>query len=140
VTKQEVVEHVAERCDLSKAAAGRALDAMLDTLTEVMADGEEVSFTGFGKFFSQRRRARDGVNPQDPSQKIRIRAANVPKFRPGVNLREAVAQTPVGAGTNGSPAQGRSAASGAGADAPSGSAAPAGSSRMPEWRPLGERG
>jgi DNA-binding protein HU-beta len=140
VTKQEVVENVAERCDLSKAAAGRALDAMLDTLTEVMADGEEVSFTGFGKFFSQRRRARDGVNPQDPSQKIRIRAANVPKFRPGVTLREAVSQAPVAARTDGSPVEGGSAASGDGAGAPSSSVASAGSTKTREWRPLGERG
>jgi DNA-binding protein HU-beta len=133
VTKQEVVERVAEQCDLSKAAAGRALEAMLDTLTEVMADGEEVSFTGFGKFLSQRRRARDAVNPQDPSQKIRIRAANVPKFRPGSALREAVSQAPAAEA-------GRSAAFGDGAGTPSSSGAPAGSTKMPEWRPLGERG
>ena len=70
------MERVAEQCDLSKAAAGRVLEAMLDTLTEVMADGEEVSFTGFGKFFSQRRRARDAVNPQDPNS--RRKRAEVP--------------------------------------------------------------
>jgi DNA-binding protein HU-beta len=94
VNKQEFIEDLAERCDFSKAEAGRALDAILDSLTEELADGEEIRFTGFGTFLSQRRKARDGVNPQDPSQKIRIRAARVPKFRPGTALREATSEAP----------------------------------------------
>jgi len=98
VNKQEFVETLAERCELSKAEAGRTLEAILDSLTEIMADREEVSFTGFGKFMSQRRRARDGVNPQDPTKKIRIHAAYVPKFRPGAGLREAASQAPAKAG------------------------------------------
>ena len=141
MTKQEVVDSVAESCGLSKASAGRAVNAILDSLTEVMADGEDVSFTGFGKFLSQRRRAREGVNPQDPTKKIKIRAANVPKFRPGSALREAVAQlTPATDSANGS-----SAASGDGASATSSDgerAAPTTSGRPGEpgpWRPLGER-
>jgi DNA-binding protein HU-beta len=89
VNKQEFVESLAEQCDFSKAEAGRVLDAILDSLTQAMADGEDVRFTGFGTFSSQRRRAREGVNPQDPSQKIRIRAAHVPKFKPGSSLRAA---------------------------------------------------
>jgi DNA-binding protein HU-beta len=96
MNKQEFVESLAERCDLSKAEAGRALDAILDSLTEAMSGGEDVRFTGFGTFSSQRRRAREGVNPQDPSQKIRIRAAHVPKFKPGTSLREAVSEAPTG--------------------------------------------
>jgi DNA-binding protein HU-beta len=99
VNKQEFVDDLAERCEFSKAEAGRAVNAILDALTEVMRDGEDVTFTGFGKFLSQRRRARQGVNPQDPSQKIRIRAANVPKFRPGASLREAASQVPTDART-----------------------------------------
>lgn len=92
VTKEEFVEGLAERCELSKAAAGRTLDAILDSLTEAMSDGEEVRFTGFGTFSSQRRRAREGVNPQDPTQKIRIRAAHVPKFKAGASLRAAISE------------------------------------------------
>jgi DNA-binding protein HU-beta len=137
VTKQEFVDNLAERCDLSKADAGRAVSAILDSLTEAMKDGEEISFTGFGKFMSQRRRAREGVNPQDPSQKIKIRAANVPKFRPGSALREAVAQLP---GQNG--AAGRASSSdGAGSESRSGAASSSGTTSSPpgEWRPLGER-
>ena len=92
VNKQEFVETLAERCELSQAAAGRTLDAILDSLTEAMSDGEEVRFTGFGTFSSPRRRARDAVNPQDPSQKIRIRAKHVPKFKPGASLRAAISE------------------------------------------------
>ena len=98
MNKQEFVENLAERGELSKAEAGRVLDAILDSLTQAMADGEDVRFTGFGTFSSQRRRARDGVNPQDPTQKIRIRAAHVPKFKAGTSLREAVSEVAATAG------------------------------------------
>jgi DNA-binding protein HU-beta len=138
VTKQEFVETLAERCDLSKADANRALNAILDSLTESMSDGEEVSFTGFGKFLSQRRRAREAVNPQDPSKKIKVRAANVPKFRPGKALRQAVAELPVTEGASSRPA----ASSGNGADRASsgGTTATRGTSTEPgEWRPLADR-
>lgn len=137
MTKQEFVDNLAERCDLSKADAGRAVNAILESLTEAMTDGEEVSFTGFGKFLSQRRRARAAVNPQDPSQKIRVRAANVPKFRPGSSLREAVAQLPI---QNGAPAR-ASSSGGSGSEAASGGASSTASTNSPpgEWRPLGER-
>ncbi|MBD0330297.1 MAG: HU family DNA-binding protein [Thermoleophilia bacterium] len=123
MNKQDFITDLAERCEFSKAEAGRALDAILDSLTDAMADREEVSFPGFGKFLSQRRRAREGVNPQDPSQKIRIRAANVPKFRPGASLRAAVAQTP---------ADSRTASDW-------GDRQPAGPARPAEWKPLGRR-
>ena len=128
MTKQEVVETVAERCGLSKAAADRAVNAILDSLTEAMVDGEEVSFAGFGKFLSQRRRARVGVNPQDPSKKIRIRAANVPKFRPGSSLRAAVSDLSAAAG------DGEDTAS-----SPGDSASSVRRSGPAEWKPLAER-
>jgi DNA-binding protein HU-beta len=92
MNKQEFIESLAVRCDVTKAESGRALDAILDSLTQAMADGEDVRFTGFGTFSSQRRRARESVNPQDPSQKIRIRAAHVPKFKPGTSLRAAASE------------------------------------------------
>lgn len=127
MNKQEFVENLAEQCDFSKAEAGRVLDAILDSLTEVMSDREEVSFSGFGKFYSQRRRARDGVNPQDPSQKIRIGAATVPRFRPGATLREAVLQSAADAPATAVSGRGQSANSSASAE-------------PTEWRPLGSRG
>ena len=132
MTKQEFVEALAERLDLSKADANRALNAILDSLTEAMTDGEEVSFTGFGKFMSQRRRARDAVNP---SQKIRVRAANVPKFKAGSTVREAVGQLPVG---NGAASRGPSSG-GAGSEASSGGSSAGTSPQSGEWRPLGDR-
>jgi DNA-binding protein HU-beta len=149
VTKQEFVESLAERCEFSKAEAGRAVDAILESLTEVMADGEEVSFTGFGKFLSQRRRAREAVNPQDPSRKIKIRAANVPKFRPGSQLREAVSELTVDGKTATAATSPRSSSGSGAAASASGSAGADGSSAggssatasggQPTWRPLAER-
>ena len=132
MTKQEFIDDLAERCDLSKADANRAVAAILDSLTETMADGEEVGFPGFGKFLSQRRRAREAVNPQDPSQKIKVRAANVPKFRPGKALREVVAELPV---TEDASSR-KAAASGNGASG----AGTTPSAEPGEWRPLAERG
>lgn len=132
---------MAERCDFSKAQSGRTLNAILDALTEAMTDGEEVNFTGFGKFHSQRRRARQGVNPQDPSQKLRIRAANVPKFKPGAALREAASHAPAdgraAAGARG--ARSRASADGPASAPTAGDSAASTSSGEPEWRPLGER-
>jgi len=140
VHKQEFVDGLAERCELSKAEAGRVVDAILESLTQVMADGEEVSFTGFGKFLSQRRRAREGADPRDPSRKIRIRAANVPKFKPGVSLREAASHAPLEPGA--AVASSRHSASGSGANTEPnpGEVAAEKLPRQPaEWRPLGER-
>ena len=141
MNKHEFIDDLAARCEFSKVDAGAAVNAILDSLTEAMADGEEVNFTGFGKFVSQRRRARQGVNPQDPSQKIRIRAANVPKFRPGTTLREAASQAPAESRTAAGSGSGRSAPSGDGAGAAPSSGDPAASTSAgkPEWRPLGGR-
>ena len=90
MTKQELVMEVAHRCELSMQDARKAVDAFLATLTETLEAGGEVSFTGFGKFQTQLRAARGGVNPQNPSQKIEIPAARVPKFSPGSGLKKAV--------------------------------------------------
>ncbi len=137
MNKQEFIETLAERCDLSKAGAGRTLDAILDSLTEAMTDGDEVRFTGFGTFSSQRRRAREGVNPQDPTKKIRIRAANVPKFKAGASLRAAISEA---SGPAAAAAATSSSAARDGGDERSAStrnpAAPASSG---DWVPLGRR-
>lgn len=90
MTKQEFVERVAERTGLTKADAGRAVDAFLATVTEALKRGEAVNFTGFGKFSTQRRAARTGVNPRNPGQKVSIPAATVPKFTAGTQLKQAV--------------------------------------------------
>lgn len=90
MTKQEFVDRVAERTGLTKADAGRAVDAFLATVTEALRRGDSVSFTGFGKFSTQRRAARTGVNPRNPGQRVQIPAATVPKFTPGTQLKQAV--------------------------------------------------
>ena len=140
VNKQEFVESLAEQCDFSKAEAGRVLDAILDSLTQAMADGEDVRFTGFGTFSSQRRRAREGVNPQDPSQKIRIRAAHIPKFKPGSSLRAAASNAPASESPSSeASSDGRSADEGRSASI-RGRPASTSPGRAGDWLPLERRG
>lgn len=90
MTKQEFVDRVAERSGLTKADAGRAVDAFLATVTDALKRGDSVNFTGFGKFSTQKRAARMGVNPRNPGQKVHIPAATVPKFTAGTSLKQAV--------------------------------------------------
>ena len=90
MTKQEFVDKVADRANLSKRDAAEAVDAFLDSITDVLRGGGEVAFTGFGKFTTQHRKERQGVNPRNPTQKVTIPAATVPKFSAGSQLKSAV--------------------------------------------------
>jgi DNA-binding protein HU-beta len=90
VTKQEFVDAVASKAGLSRRDAGSAVDAVLDTITDTLVSGDSVTFTGFGKFSTAHRAAREGVNPRNPSQKVHIPAATVPKFSAGSQLKSAV--------------------------------------------------
>ena len=90
MTKQEFVDKVADKAGLSKRDAGAAVDAFLDTVEESLKGGDPVTFTGFGKFHVTHRAARMGVNPRNPSEKVHIAAANVPKFSAGSQLKKAV--------------------------------------------------
>ena len=90
MTKNEFVNEVATKSGLTGRDAARAVDAFLDAITESLKKGEEVAFTGFGKFTTQRRAERQGVNPRNPSQKVTIPAATVPKFSAGSQLKAAV--------------------------------------------------
>jgi DNA-binding protein HU-beta len=90
VTKQEFVDKVADKAGLSRRDAAKAVDAFLESITDSLKRGEDVSFTGFGKFSTQRRAARMGVNPRNPGQKVQIPAATVPKFSAGSTLKSAV--------------------------------------------------
>ena len=71
-------------------AAGDAVDAVLDSITDVLSNGGEVNFTGFGKFSVQDRAARMGVNPRNPTERVHIPASKVPKFSAGSQLKQAV--------------------------------------------------
>jgi len=90
VTKAEFVDSVAEKSKLSKKDAAAAVDAFLATVEETLRRGDTVNFTGFGKFFTQKRAARMGVNPRNPGQKVSIPAATVPKFTAGSALKASV--------------------------------------------------
>ena len=83
MTKQEFVAEVARRSQLTARDAGKAVDAFLETITDTLRGGGDVAFTGFGKFQTQERKARMGVNPRNPTEKVHIPAARVPKFSAG---------------------------------------------------------
>lgn len=90
MTKQEFVDAVAHKAGLSKRDAGAAVDAFLGVVEGALKAGDSVTFTGFGKFHTTHRAAREGVNPRNPSEKVQIKAATVPKFSAGSNLKKAV--------------------------------------------------
>ena len=90
MTKAEFIDQIAEKTGLSKRAAADAVDAFLTTVEDALKKGDVVTFTGFGKFSTQNRAARMGVNPRNPGQKVQIPAATVPKFQAGSALKAAV--------------------------------------------------
>ncbi|HET7571508.1 MAG TPA: HU family DNA-binding protein [Gaiellaceae bacterium] len=92
MTKQEFVAEVARRAQLNNREAAKAVDAFLDTVVDTLKGGGDVAFTGFGKFSTQQRAARMGVNPRNPGEKVHIPAARVPKFSAGSGLKSAVKQ------------------------------------------------
>lgn len=90
MTKQEFVDQLASKTELSRRDAAKAVDAFLETITETLRGGQDITFTGFGKFSTQRRKARQGVNPRNPGEKVTIPEATVPRFSPGSSLKQAV--------------------------------------------------
>lgn len=90
MTKDQLMDAVASKTGGSKKDATEAVEAMLDVITTSLSKKEEVVLTGFGKFSVSHREARTGINPQNPSQKINIPATDVPKFKAGKSLKEAV--------------------------------------------------
>jgi DNA-binding protein HU-beta len=90
VTKGEFIDKVSAKSGLSKRDAATAVDAFLDCVTDALKAGDAVSFTGFGKFSTVHRAARQGVNPRKPGEKVMIPAATVPKFSAGSGLKSAV--------------------------------------------------
>ena len=89
MNKSELVDFVAGEAEISKAAAGRALDAVTTAVKKTLKKGGTVTLVGFGTFSVGKRAARIGRNPQTGAE-IKIKAAKVPKFRPGKALKEAV--------------------------------------------------
>jgi DNA-binding protein HU-beta len=89
VTKAEFVDKLAAKSGLTKKDAAAVVDSFVEVITESLKKGEEVQFTGFGKFYVQSREAREGINPQTKA-KIKIPKSKVPKFSAGAGLKNAV--------------------------------------------------
>jgi DNA-binding protein HU-beta len=89
MNKTELIDAVADAADLSKADAGRAVDAVVDTITGALKGGDSVTLVGFGTFLVRARAARTGRNPQTGAA-IEIKAANAPAFKAGKALKDAV--------------------------------------------------
>jgi len=89
VNKSELIEAIAKETELSKAAAGRALNAVLDTIVKTVAKKQDVQLIGFGTFKAAKRAARTGKNPRT-GEKLKIAAATVPKFTAGAAFKAAV--------------------------------------------------
>ena len=89
MNKSELIDQIAKSADISKAAAGRALDATVGAIRSSLKKGGMVTLVGFGTFYVGKRAARSGRNPRTGAT-IKIKAARVPKFRAGKALKDAV--------------------------------------------------
>lgn len=89
MNKSELIEAIAARSELSKAGAGKALDALVGTVTDALKAGEAVTIIGFGTFESNDRPERQGRNPST-GEAMTIKAARIPKFKPGKALKDAI--------------------------------------------------
>jgi len=89
VNKSELIDQIAKQADISKAAAGRALDAAIGSVRATLKKGQSVTLVGFGTFSVGKRNARKGRNPRTGAE-IKIKAAKVPRFKPGKALRDAL--------------------------------------------------
>ena len=89
MNKTELIDQIATSAEISKAAAGRALDATVAAVKAALKAGDSVSLIGFGTFSVGERAARTGRNPRT-GKALKIKAAKVPKFRPGKGLKDAV--------------------------------------------------
>ena len=89
MNKAEFIESVADTAELSKADAGRAVDAMIAAITRTLKKGDSVTLVGFGTFDVRKRGARTGRNPRT-GEEIKIKASNNPAFKAGKALKDAV--------------------------------------------------
>ena len=91
MNKAELIEIVATNADTTKKTANTILDALIDCITQAVADGEKVTLVGFGSFEARERKARDGRNPKTGEQLI-IPATTVPAFSAGKQFKDAVSR------------------------------------------------
>ena len=100
MNKTELVDAIAAAADITKAQAGRALDAVLESVTETLKKGEKVTLIGFGTFETRERVARTGRNPQT-GKEIQIAASTTPAFKAGKKLKDALNASAKGKGKKG---------------------------------------
>lgn len=89
MNKTELIDYVASNADIPKAVAARALESTIEAVKATLKEGGSVSLVGFGTFAVGKRAARVGRNPRTGAS-IKIKAAKVPKFRPGKALKDAI--------------------------------------------------
>lgn len=90
MTKADLAQKISSALGTTKADGEKALNVVTEEITKSLKAGNPVTLTGFGTFSVSHRKARAGVNPQNPGQKIQIPAMDVPKFKPGKALKNAV--------------------------------------------------
>ena len=89
MNKTELIEHIASKSDISKAAATRALASIIDAVKKTLKKGDTVTLVGFGTFSVSKRAARTGRKPRTGAA-LKIKAAKVPRFKPGKGLKDAL--------------------------------------------------
>ena len=87
MTKADLIAQVAKETNLSKASAEKAINSLTSTISKCLKKKDKITLTGFGTFLVSKRKARKGRNPQTGAE-ITIKATNVPKFKPGKQLRD----------------------------------------------------
>ncbi len=90
MTKQELIEAIASTAGITKRVAADVLDAFVASVTSGLRSGQTVTLTGFGTFRVSHRKARSGVNPRNPTERIQIPALKVPAFKAGKTLKDAI--------------------------------------------------
>lgn len=91
MNKAELIDAIASGADISKVKAGEVIDAFVSTVTSALKNGDTVTLVGFGSFTTAERAARTGRNPAT-GEEIQIAASTSPKFKPGKQLKDAVAK------------------------------------------------
>ncbi|GIM48201.1 transcriptional regulator [Collibacillus ludicampi] len=89
MNKTDLINQVSEKANLTKKDAGKAIDALFETIMEALAAGDKVQIVGFGNFEIRERSARKGRNPQT-GEEIEIAASKVPSFKPGKAFKDIV--------------------------------------------------
>ncbi len=94
INKDQLLDKIASRANVSRKEAEDVMDAFVRVVIDAMRAGKEAVLTGFGSFLSRTRESRMGVNPQKPSERIKIPTVIVPKFKAGKTLKDALKGVP----------------------------------------------